>query len=103
MGGYGFHFWMSDISQNPEHIDGINSHGFEGFLNFFGCVCGGSGADWIATALLLCGLWGVWRRVDPACRGYVGIIRAIPPLSDYLLITIVLKVSQEPQYMRGFT
>ena len=55
---------MSDISRNPEHVEGINSHSFEGFLNFFGCVCEGSGADWIAIALLLwamgCGEgWGV--------------------------------------------
>ena len=36
VGGYGFHFWMSDISWNPRCIKGINSHKFEGFLNFLG-------------------------------------------------------------------
>ena len=55
---------MSGISRNPEYVEGINSHSFEGFLIFFGCVCKGAGADWIAIALLLHGLWGVcqWRR-----------------------------------------
>ena len=43
------------------------------------------------------------RRVDPVCRGYVGIISVIAPLSDYLLITTLLEASREPRYMRGFT
>ena len=38
VGGYGFHFWMSDISQILGMLRGLNSLGFEGFLNFFGCV-----------------------------------------------------------------
>ena len=46
---------------------------------------------------------GHLQRVDPVCRGHVGITRVIVPLSDYLLITTVLKASQEPQYTRGFT
>ena len=43
------------------------------------------------------------QRVDPVCRGHVGIISVIAPLSDYLLITTVQEASREPQYMRGFT
>ena len=58
MGEYGLHFWMSDISRYPGYAEGINSHSFEGFPNFFRRVCGGSGMDCIAITLLLCELWG---------------------------------------------
>ena len=43
------------------------------------------------------------QRVNPVCRGHAGITRVTVPLSDYLLITTVLKASQEPQCTRGFT
>ena len=39
---------------------------------------------------------GEGRRVDPVCRGRVGIFRVNAPRSDYLFITTLLKASQEP-------
>ena len=54
MGGYGFHFWMTDISRNPEHIEEINSHSFDmrrlrsglGCHRFVTVGYGGCGEGW---------------------------------------------------------
>ena len=72
---------MSDISRYLGYVEGINSHSFEGFLNFEGVYA--KAQEWIALPSLCyyvgygeCGegpgdAHPPRRRADPACRGHV--------------------------------